>query len=73
MLAVAGALPRKLHGVPGGRGTREDHGEARHVVANSGEAVALAGEAQTIGAGRLLSLRAPAGEDAHGEAALRRL
>ena len=70
---MAGALPRKLHGVPGGPGTREDHGEARHVVANSGEAVALAGEVSRRRRGAADIARTPASEDAHGEAVLRRL
>ena len=56
----------------GGPGARGKLGEARRSAANPVEARALAGEAQTIGAGRLLSLRAPAGEVAYGEAALLR-
>ena len=48
--AVAGALPEKHHGVPGGFRGRRGHGETRCDSANSGLALALAGGASNDGA-----------------------
>ena len=65
-------LSAKRGDVPEGLGSRGRHQCARQDTAISGLALALAGTAPGDGAVRLLSLRAPAGEDAHGEAALLR-
>ena len=64
--------PEMRSDVPEGPGTRGRHGEARLVAADSRVASALVGEHLNGGAGWLLLLRAPAGADAHGEAALLR-
>ena len=55
-----------------GPGSRGSHQCAWQVTAISGLALVLAGTAPGDGTVQLLSLRAPAGEDAHGEAALLR-
>ena len=56
----------------GEAGTRGKHGEARLDAVVTMEVAALAGEVPINVAVQLLSLRAPAGEVAYGEAALLR-